>query len=98
MTTEEAIIRFKNGCALPFSKFTRKHSYLYQNQRNIWEVSEPLGLIRIYSDGNKSHIIAFNNISYREKRSNGKPFKSEIPNSVYKELEYLYKGEFETTK
>lgn len=90
MTTEEAIIRFKNGCALPMNKFHREHAYTYQYQRNTWEIIEPLGLIRIHSCGTRSIIVAYNNISYKEKRSDHKPFTSEIPNSVYQELENLY--------
>ncbi len=91
MTTEQAIIRFKNGCALPDNIMRRHFAVKYQYQQNIWEVPEPLGLVRIINyGGNNCTITAYD-------KPNGKsidkqPFTSDIPIEVYMELENLYKS------
>jgi hypothetical protein len=103
MDVNEAITRFKNGCVLPLNIFHRKVSIETQFQRNVWEVAEPLGLVRIMSDNSKlptskCKIIAYNRVSYKINKSDGKPFEFEIPKSTYDELFKLYKGDFKEDK
>ncbi len=93
MTTEQAIIRFKNGCALPQNAIRRFCAVAYQFQRNTWEVPEPLGLVRIMYDGhNKATIQAWDKVIYSPNTQ--QPFVSGISVETYLELERLYKGAY----
>jgi len=93
MNVEEAITRFKNGCILPMNIFHRTTSIATQFQRNVWEIPEPLGLVRIMSNEEKCKIIVYNKVSYHLNKSDGKPFEFEIHKSTYDELYKIYKGD-----
>jgi len=88
MTVEQAITRFKNACALPENFYQRSIAVAYQFQRNVWEVNDHRGLIRIVGCGNNSKIIVWNVLP--------KPvFEAEITKDIFDELEKLFKGYFE---
>lgn len=93
ITKEIAIQAFKACCIDPPFFEDRESSVKSQFQRNIWQVSHKIGLIRILSAG-ESHIYVFPLIDNGYESNDGQPFKFEISKDEYNELEALYIGDF----
>lgn len=94
MTKEDTIRRFKDACDNPENNADRIVAVNSQSQRNVWELPDEDGLIRIENFDSSPKITVFHAIEYAKENNYGYTFEGELTSEEYNQLVILFFGEY----
>jgi hypothetical protein len=87
---EELISRFKSACGKIWNISYRKSLVENQINRDVWDILDSQGMIRIFRD----HLRNYGIIGYMKYFSTDGSTRFEISESEYHELRDLFLGDF----